>query len=333
MLIEPTDLEAAAAVAPTAIWAFDFIDGAAIPVTDFRTPGAGFRWLHFSLADQRSRSWIASADLPTDARELLLSNDDHQRALIEEGTIACVVHDFIREFEQTSPTHTGPLHFALSPQLMITARKHPVRCADLIHRSIDRGARPLDRSAALDLLTSALLQVATQTSNDILATIHRIEDALLGSTLDANARALPPLRRRSVHLHRQLNGLHRVFHRLEEDEELPDDIRQTVEKLIQRIAAIESDVGSIQEQTRLLREELDLRESQRTNRNLYVLSIMTALMLPATLVTGIFGMNTGGLPLAQGSYGTIAACFIALASAAGAYLLLRITGFLGGEGG
>ncbi len=31
-------------------------------------------------------------------------------------------------------------------------------------------------------------------------------------------------------------------------------------------------------------------------RNLYFLSILTAIFLPMTLVTGIFGMNVAGLP-------------------------------------
>jgi zinc transporter len=35
------------------------------------------------------------------------------------------------------------------------------------------------------------------------------------------------------------------------------------------------------------------------NRNLYVLSIVTTFFLPVTLITGIFGMNVGGLPWAQ----------------------------------
>ncbi len=60
---------------------------------------------------------------------------------------------------------------------------------------------------------------------------------------------------------------------------------------------------------RLLREELDLQAVQRTNQNLYVLSVMTALLLPATLVTGLFGMNTGGLPWAHTPFGTAAATF------------------------
>lgn len=33
-----------------------------------------------------------------------------------------------------------------------------------------------------------------------------------------------------------------------------------------------------------------------TNRNLEVLSIVTTALLPITLVTGVFGMNVGGLP-------------------------------------
>jgi len=44
-----------------------------------------------------------------------------------------------------------------------------------------------------------------------------------------------------------------------------------------------------------------LQAAQRTNRNLYFLSILTALLMPATLVTGFFGMNTGGLPFAHGA--------------------------------
>ena len=60
-----------------------------------------------------------------------------------------------------------------------------------------------------------------------------------------------------------------------------------------------------------------------------MLSIVTALMLPASLVTGIFGMNTGGLPLTQSPLGSLAACLVAAASAGATYVLLRLLGFFG----
>jgi zinc transporter len=47
---------------------------------------------------------------------------------------------------------------------------------------------------------------------------------------------------------------------------------------------------------RLVQEEIAGRLTEATNRNLFLLSIVTTTLLPITLITGIFGMNVGGLP-------------------------------------
>jgi magnesium transporter len=41
------------------------------------------------------------------------------------------------------------------------------------------------------------------------------------------------------------------------------------------------------------------------NRNMYWLTIISAIFLPLTLVTGFFGMNTGGLPYTDDPHGTL----------------------------
>ncbi|WP_456432450.1 CorA family divalent cation transporter [Nitratifractor sp.] len=43
---------------------------------------------------------------------------------------------------------------------------------------------------------------------------------------------------------------------------------------------------------------------ERMNRNMYVLTVLSAVFLPLTLVTGFFGMNTGGLPFTDDPNGT-----------------------------
>jgi zinc transporter len=50
---------------------------------------------------------------------------------------------------------------------------------------------------------------------------------------------------------------------------------------------------------------------------------MTAFLLPPTLVTGFFGMNTANLPFAVGDYGTEYAVGLILASIALAWWLLK----------
>jgi zinc transporter len=37
-----------------------------------------------------------------------------------------------------------------------------------------------------------------------------------------------------------------------------------------------------------------IKTAEQTNRNLHVLAVVTTILLPATLITGIFGMNVGG---------------------------------------
>jgi magnesium transporter len=46
------------------------------------------------------------------------------------------------------------------------------------------------------------------------------------------------------------------------------------------------------------------RVDERMNRNVYYLTLISGIFLPLTLVSGFFGMNTGGLPWADDPYGT-----------------------------
>ncbi len=52
----------------------------------------------------------------------------------------------------------------------------------------------------------------------------------------------------------------------------------------------------VSKRAKLLQEELAARNAEETNRNLFILSIVTTIFLPMTLITGIFGMNVAGLP-------------------------------------
>jgi magnesium transporter/zinc transporter len=57
-----------------------------------------------------------------------------------------------------------------------------------------------------------------------------------------------------------------------------------------------------------------------------MLSVLTALFLPPTLVTGLLGMNTKGLPLTDNEAGSTVAIAIACLSAVVAYALIRVLG-------
>ncbi len=42
---------------------------------------------------------------------------------------------------------------------------------------------------------------------------------------------------------------------------------------------------------------------EQTNRSLFTLTMVTVLALPINIMTGLFGMNVGGIPLAESHHG------------------------------
>jgi zinc transporter len=315
--------------APELIWGIDCSHAIPIDDCDCDSTNAGsFRWLHLSLAHQGTIAWIAHAPgLPAAVRDLLLSPETHQYALIDSGIVGCVLHDFERDFDSLDVSRVGALRFALAPSMMITARLHPIRSADLIQQKLLRG--PIGgAAAALDMLVGTVSEGIAATARELSVDVQKAEDAFLEGHHPPTARELIGIRRRLAQLHRMLDGMRMALRRLEEDEELPESLLATIEKLSQRLQALDADALSVQGQLRLLREEIDIQQDQRTNQNLYILSIMTALLLPATLVTGIFGMNTGGLPWATTPLGTVYATLLALGTATTTYALLRWMGFM-----
>ena len=81
-----------------------------------------------------------------------------------------------------------------------------------------------------------------------------------------------------------------------------------------RLETLAQDLELVQVRARLVQEELVTRLSETTNHNLLFLSIVTSLLLPVTLISGIFGMNVGGLPFTQGPSGFWWAMFLMAAT-------------------
>ena len=94
------------------------------------------------------------------------------------------------------------------------------------------------------------------------------------------------------------------------------------------MARVRDDLLALQDRARSLQDELTSNQAEETNHRLYIVSVGTTLMLPATFVTGFFGMNTGGMFLTDGSWGTVEAGGLCFAIMLGTWVLLKFTRLL-----
>ncbi|RDY10578.1 zntB, partial [Mucuna pruriens] len=70
----------------------------------------------------------------------------------------------------------------------------------------------------------------------------------------------------------------------------------TLEELIGRLRRMKENVGFIVNRVTAIQAGLDSWQSEQINRKLYYLSFLSIIFLPLSIITGVFGMNVGGVP-------------------------------------
>jgi zinc transporter len=291
----------------------------------------GLLWLHFNLADARAPQWLASANLqmPAQARALLLSKDTYQQLHTTDDSVYGVISDLKRDIADATE-ETGYLRFMMTERVLVSGRLHALCAVDATRRALEDGRRIESAAALLETIVENVANTMDRIAERISRSLDEIEEQVLSDDAADLRQGLGRLRRTCVRLHRQLSGLRIVFHRLEQKNvnDLKPALQLRAGKLAQRLDGLDHTVVEMRERSRLLQEELHLKIEEQGNHNIRVLSVLTALLMPPTLVTGIFGMNTKGLPLTDVETGFLWAALLMALSSAAAYLVMKRIGLI-----
>ena len=160
----------------------------------------------------------------------------------------------------------------------------------------------------LDIRSARVKQLA----NAMVRQLDDVEDEVLAGNIKQQREQLGRARRLCARLRREFAperaDLGRVLHRSAQT--LTEADRGVLESSVEGLAFAIEEIAELYERAKLLQEELASRLAENTGRNLYVLSLLTAVLLPMTLVTGFYGMNVAHLPGAT-SFGLVTLLILA----------------------
>lgn len=290
---------------------------------------ASWRWTGFALSDARARAAISSfPGLPADAQRCLLASG--RRVYMKRsgdwlfGTLPDIHHRHYADSEEL-----GLFHFALNRDTLVTSRKKPLQTIDDIRRKIEDRQDPLATPACfVDMVITHLLDLLEDKLDDLFEELDAIEDRIIGGRWAGERERLAPLRRRAIVAHRHLflvSGLFRPLTAADIAATAPE-IAPAIDNNAALAAALLHDSEQLQARALLLQEEIMARLSERTNKLLYLLSVLTAVLLPATVISGLFGMNLHGMPFSESHMGFWEAAFLAAMGAAAVVLFVRRLG-------
>ncbi len=203
-------------------------------------------------------------------------------------------------------------------------RKRPVRSVGVIRERLQRHEGPESLNDFLVMLIEEMNNRLEELLDVIEDEMELLEDDERHTTAERQ-RQLTALHRRMLRLVRFVRPQLAALERLGADAPKwlePDNVQW----LVNERDAIQRELESLEmllEQVWMLREHLQQEVAEKMNRNTYWLSMVAGVFLPISFLTGVFGINIGGMPGVDHANAFWIFCGILAVIAVVEFLLLR----------
>ena len=285
----------------------------------------GILWLHFDYSSPETVQWIENDEqLDEVSGESLLSEETRPRTATISDKLLLALRG-VNLNPGSDPEDMVSLRLWADQHRIITTIRRNLLSVQDIADSFAQGAGPCSSSEFIsDLAERLIIRMSS--------TVENIEDRLAGleeEVLEINSPGIRPqlssIRRESIVLRRYLAPQREAMVRLygEKISWLSENdqfrLREITDELIRYI----EDLDSIRDRSTIIHEELVSNISEQMNNRMYVLSLAAAIFLPLSFLTGLFGINLGGIPGADNQTAFTVFVLILVAIAIALFIVLK----------
>lgn len=267
------------------------------------TPEQGMLWSHFHLGATETGEWLrGGANLPSLVAEALLAGETRPRASVS-GDGAIVTLRGVNLNPGADPEDMVSVRMWVDEHRLVSTRRRKLLSIQDAAASLQD--QPVTGTADL------LLRIASRLTDRMGDVIDALEDRVAELEESVMARpdpsvrtTLSELRREAIALRRYLAPQREALARLQVEPPafFTELDRMRAREINDRLVRLIEDLDAVRERAAVVHEELVSRLSDELNKRMYVLSVVAALFLPLGFLTGLLGINVGGIPGAENPY-------------------------------
>ena len=275
-----------------------------------RATAPGWQWMHLDHSEPEHREWLMKASgLSPLSCEALLELETRPR-FVTEGDHMLVILRGVNLNPGAEPDDMISLRIWVEAYRVITLRHRRLLAVQDVRKSLFAGSGP--RSPG-ELLVSIAGRLVDRQAGVIAAMEDTVDDVELQMMSDpgyALRSKIAEFRRQAIGLRRYIAPQRDVLVRLGQERVswLDDHLRARQREVAERQVRLVEEVDSARERAGIAQEELNGRLSEQMNRNMYLLSLVAGVFLPLGLLTGLLGINVGGMPGVDSPYAFAIVC-------------------------
>lgn len=261
-------------------------------------PDQGVLWVHLDYADPAARAWLfEESGLDDISCAALLASETRPRIVSSVDSVLLILRG-VNCNPGADPEDMVSIRLWCEEHRIISMRHRRVMAIDDIRQCIESAKGPASAGDLLALVAGKLVD----RMGDVIGEIDDSADELEDLVLTAESRELRPkladLRRKIISMRRYISPQRDVLARLQNERIswLSDIERVRIREIAERTARYVDDLDAARDRATITQEELNSRLSEQSNKTMYILAIVTAIFLPLGLITGLLGINVGGMP-------------------------------------
>ncbi|WP_438766441.1 zinc transporter ZntB [Kushneria sp. TE3] len=281
-------------------------------------------WMHLDFTHQDVDHFLATiARLDEDVIEALTEEDTRPRVAVFKGGRITTLRG-INLNPGADPDDLISLRVWLTDNRLITVRRRPLQSITRVRAYLDAGEGARNVGELLAGMADSLVDRVGDLTHQLDDALGELEERQTAEgAIDITNKDLTDIRQPLINLRRFMEPQYHCLTRLAEDEVFDDTARLWLREAANQLYRYVEDFRAMQERALILQEQLWNSHNERLNERMYLLAIITAVFLPLTFLTGLLGINVGGIPGAESPAGFAVVVLLSMLVGAGVMAILK----------
>lgn len=287
------------------IHAFEFdSNGSCAHISDLKVASQKLKneqlaWVHLDANNEKTKSWLETelSYLDPFIVGALLADETRPR-VTEIGDGAIIILRGVNLNEQEAPEDMVSIRLWVDQHRIISVQKRPLKAILDINEKMKAGKGPADAGQFVAMLISKLFERIEPVISNLDDRTDDVEEKILDFAGLSLRESIVDIRKKAIILRRYMAPQKDAIGQLRHTD-LPwinPASKRQMQESYDRVLRYVEDLDAIRERAQIVKDELANILSDRINKNMYILSVIAAIFLPLGFLTGLLGINVGGIP-------------------------------------
>jgi len=272
---------------------------------NFPQQGNEFLWIHLDYTHPEAQQWLMEqSGLDQVVVEALIAEDTRPRSSIMKNGLLIMLRG-VNTNPSSNPEDMVSIRLWIEEGRVISTRKRQLLSINDLKVAIANNDGPTSPGELLVMLSDRLVARMSSTISDIDEEVDQLENEMVESENAMLRQKLAAVRMQVISIRRYLAPQRDTMSRLSQDKVpwLSDIDRIRLREISDRVIRYVEDLDAVRDRAAVVQEELVNRLTEQMNKRMYMLSMIAAVFLPLGFITGLLGINVGGIPGAENPLG------------------------------